>query len=223
MTKEKATGRTGEIQSKRAANGPDSTRVKVGRAIRSLRRSREMKLLPLATLTGIDAGSLSRIERGLQGWTPEVLDAIANGLGVHVSAFFESSNPSASAWSAGTVLIPQFRAGGVALENTGPLVPFPRAWLPKTIRTAGIVALNTQDRLCDYLVDTNSRQLEDGKLFAFSFGGRERVRRVFLRYDNAVRLMVDAPSPETPEEVVPPTAVPELVVIGRVVWGGGPL
>lgn len=204
--------------------GPrDSTRIAVGKKIRTLRRGREMKLLDVAVLTDIDVGSLSRIERGQQGWSPETLDAIATALGVDVPRLFDRHGATETDYS--SVLVPQYRPGIVTLEDSGPLVPFPRAWLPKTVRTTGLVALSTMEGFaCDFLVDTFARELAEGKLFAFDHQGGHRVRRVFWTFDrSAVRLAVVSPTAEAADELIPSSAVSALQVIGRVVWGGGPM
>lgn len=203
-----------------------STHTKVGKTIRALRRQRVLTLLQLSGLTDIDAGSLSRIERGLQGWSAKTLEAIAKALGVDVEKLFEqrAGHPLHEAHLAATVLIPRYRAGTISGEDTGPMVPFPRDLLPKAVRAYALVLLKIEAGFAlDFLVDTTSQELQEGKLFAFALADGERIRRVFRRYDGAWRLVVDQPTVETPEEVVPATAIAELRVIGRVVWGGGPL
>lgn len=55
--------------------------MKIGQVIRMRRRAASMTLEALAAQAGTDAAGLSRIERGLQGYTPEGLAAIAAALG----------------------------------------------------------------------------------------------------------------------------------------------
>lgn len=55
--------------------------MQIGQVIRRHRRARGMTLEAVAAQSGTDAASLSRIERGLQGYTPEGLSAIAGALG----------------------------------------------------------------------------------------------------------------------------------------------
>ena len=60
--------------------------MKIGEVIRKRRRSMGMTLEALAAHAGTDAAGLSRVERGLQNYTPAGLAAIAEALGITVSA-----------------------------------------------------------------------------------------------------------------------------------------
>jgi phage repressor protein C with HTH and peptisase S24 domain len=73
------------------------TDVDVGANIRRLRRAKNLTLEQVAAASNTDTGNLSRLERGKQGYTDEGLKAIAEVLGVPVSAFFQnpSSEPTA--------------------------------------------------------------------------------------------------------------------------------
>lgn len=59
--------------------------MKIGAVIRKRRKAHDINLSELALRSGIDAGNLSRIERGMQNHTPEKLDAIAAVLGTTAS------------------------------------------------------------------------------------------------------------------------------------------
>lgn len=65
--------------------------MNVGSVIRRLRKSMKMTLEILADAAGTDAGNLSRIERGVQSYTPEMLEAIAKGLGTTASALISEA------------------------------------------------------------------------------------------------------------------------------------
>jgi len=58
------------------------TQIRVGRVIRERRKILGLNQGQVADIAGIDASSWSRIERGTQGWTPDVLDRIARALQV---------------------------------------------------------------------------------------------------------------------------------------------
>lgn len=60
----------------------------IGTAIRGIRIERGRTLEDVAFAAGTDASNLSRIERGLQRYTPEMLDRIAAVLDVAVSAVY---------------------------------------------------------------------------------------------------------------------------------------
>lgn len=65
--------------------------MNVGAVIRRLRKSMKMTLEVLADAAGTDAGNLSRIERGIQSYTPEMLESIATGLGTTASALISEA------------------------------------------------------------------------------------------------------------------------------------
>lgn len=60
----------------------------IGSAIRRIRKERGLTLNELAALIESDVGNLSRLERGVQGYTDPVLTKIAGALGVPKAAFF---------------------------------------------------------------------------------------------------------------------------------------
>lgn len=62
--------------------------MKIGDAIRALRRERGATLEEIAFAAATDASNLSRIERGRQRFTPEILERIAAALGVTVSQLY---------------------------------------------------------------------------------------------------------------------------------------
>lgn len=57
----------------------------VGAAIRGIRQAKMMTLEQVAKASGIDTGNLSRLERGLQGFSMEALAALCKVFGVSVS------------------------------------------------------------------------------------------------------------------------------------------
>jgi phage repressor protein C with HTH and peptisase S24 domain len=67
--------------------GGPMTKV-VGNNVRRIRRAKNMTLEQVALAAGTDTGNLSRLERGLQGYTDDGLRAIAKVLGVQVAEFF---------------------------------------------------------------------------------------------------------------------------------------
>ena len=64
-------------------------RMEVGEQIRQIRRDRGKTLEDVAFSAGTDAGNLSRIERGLQACSAEMLARIATALEVSVSTLFQ--------------------------------------------------------------------------------------------------------------------------------------
>lgn len=62
--------------------------MNIGDAIRHLRREQGATLEKIALAAGTDAANLSRIERGKQQFTPEMIARIAKALGVPVSTLY---------------------------------------------------------------------------------------------------------------------------------------
>lgn len=58
------------------------TQIRTGRVIKERRKFLGLTQGQVADIVGIDTSSLSRIERGQQAWTPEVLEGIARALRV---------------------------------------------------------------------------------------------------------------------------------------------
>ncbi len=57
----------------------------IGQVIRSIREARKATLEEIAFAANTNASNLSRIERGQQGYSPEVLERISLALGVTVA------------------------------------------------------------------------------------------------------------------------------------------
>ena len=66
----------------------DNAGMQIGKVIRILRQEQGLTLEELALRIGSDAGNLSRVERGKQRYTPEMLQAIADALKTPVSSLF---------------------------------------------------------------------------------------------------------------------------------------
>lgn len=62
--------------------------METGKRIRQLRKAKNMTILELATSVGSDVGNISRLERGVQGFTEQLLVKISAALGVKVADLF---------------------------------------------------------------------------------------------------------------------------------------
>nr|WP_314430920.1 helix-turn-helix transcriptional regulator [uncultured Pantoea sp.] len=65
--------------------------MKIGDKIRQIRKANKMTLSELALRTDSDVGNLSRLERGIQGYSDGLLHKIAAALSVPVSELFSSN------------------------------------------------------------------------------------------------------------------------------------
>lgn len=62
--------------------------MRIGEAIRKARQAQGATLEKIALAAGTDAANLSRIERGKQGFTPEMIERIAKALKLPVSTLY---------------------------------------------------------------------------------------------------------------------------------------
>lgn len=62
--------------------------MEIGEVIRQIRKTRELTLEEVADKIGADTGNLSRVERGLQNHTPEMIEKLAAVFGVKVSTMY---------------------------------------------------------------------------------------------------------------------------------------
>lgn len=68
--------------------------MKIGEKIRQIRKANRMTLNELALRIDSDVGNLSRLERGVQGYSDGLLHKIADALSVPVSELFSSDSAS---------------------------------------------------------------------------------------------------------------------------------
>ncbi|HHK7934425.1 TPA: XRE family transcriptional regulator, partial [Serratia marcescens] len=66
--------------------------MRVGEKIRLLRKQQKYTLNELALLVDSDVGNLSRLERGIQGYSDQLLRKIAKALDVPVAVLFSSDD-----------------------------------------------------------------------------------------------------------------------------------
>lgn len=80
--------------------------MKIGDKIRQIRKANKMTLSELALRTDSDVGNLSRLERGIQGYSDGLLHKIAAALSVPVSELFSSNeaNDTVDSYSIGSII-----------------------------------------------------------------------------------------------------------------------
>ena len=74
------------------------TAMDIGKVIRQLRVAKGLTLEELAHLAEMDAGNLSRIERGKQRYSPATLEKIAAALGIPIYQLYQESQSVATAY-----------------------------------------------------------------------------------------------------------------------------
>ncbi len=78
----------------------DNDEMQIGKVIRLIRQEQGFTLEELALRIGSDAGNLSRVERGKQRYTPEMLQAIADALKTPVSNLFYRAEQKLASYDA---------------------------------------------------------------------------------------------------------------------------
>lgn len=73
-------------------------RMEIGPSIRKARKAKGWTLEELANAVGTDTGNLSRLERGLQGASQELLEKLLNALGISLGETIEQGPPITSPW-----------------------------------------------------------------------------------------------------------------------------
>jgi transcriptional regulator with XRE-family HTH domain len=73
----------------------------IGQVIRAIREARKATLEEIAFAADTNASNLSRIERGVQGYSAETLERIANALGVTVAELHLRVDDSATSTTPG--------------------------------------------------------------------------------------------------------------------------
>lgn len=82
----------------------------IGMTIRKLRKERGLTLNQLAAEIGSDVGNLSRLERGVQGYSDQTLGKIAAALSVPVAALFAEDDEQRALLTGATPVTPAMAA-----------------------------------------------------------------------------------------------------------------
>lgn len=87
--------------------------MNVGQRIRELRKAKKMTISQLASLTDGDVGNISRLERGMQGYSEASLQKIAKALEVPLSELFSFDDKSDTVDKYSIVSLPSERRSDV--------------------------------------------------------------------------------------------------------------
>jgi phage repressor protein C with HTH and peptisase S24 domain len=217
--------------------------MSIGAAIRLIRKRNALTLQELSARAGTDTGNLSRIERGLQGVSGDLLDKLAQALGVRPSDIYleaEGILPSAEVAADKYVMIPrlslQVAAGNgkepehVEVQNT---LAFRREWL----RSKGLeqdhleVYEATGDSMAPYivngdvlLVDVSATPPKSGEVWVLwqapPLG--VRVKRILYRENGDIIIRSDNVDKMLyPDEIILGHRGETVSTVGKVVWRGG--
>lgn len=197
---------------------------RVGTNIQRFREARKWKLAQLAGRAGVDTSTVSRLERGGQGFSEESLAKLAQALSVDVSDFFQSLTELPELIETGAVVMPWCPHAPMPAGASRFGAAISLSWLPQDVNTANLCALHLPGSERPYVVvDSSQLELLDDRRIAFLHRGSVRVRRTFWRFDGALRLVCEGGQGSVPEEVVPPDQLGALRALGRIIWAGGPV
>lgn len=139
------------------------------------------------------------------------------------------------------VLIPQYKeiqlAAGQGVANPDDVNPcdymtFKKSWLKcKGLQAESLVVVYAKgnsmaERVQDgdaVLINTAYNQLVDDCIYAFSYGGLARLKRIRIRANGNITLVSDNDPNGSQSETLQPETMDELVIIGQAVWVGGSL
>ena len=110
--------------------------MKTGEKIREIRKHKGITLNALAALIGSDVGNLSRLERGLQGFSEVILHKLATALDVPVAAFFDGPD-SSPVWDG----LPEHLSVRVVEDHADDFYPIPKV---KLRLQAGVTGFQTE-------------------------------------------------------------------------------
>jgi phage repressor protein C with HTH and peptisase S24 domain len=69
------------------------------------------------------------------------------------------------------------------------------------------------------LIDTGQQDIVDNEVYAIAYGNDLRIKRIAKRFDGG--LFVRSDNPKYPEEIISPTDMEHVRVLGRKLWRGG--
>ncbi len=190
---------------------------------------------------GWDQGRQSHYETGRREPGEAEIKRAAKESGLSISDIYGETQPTERGLPKGKYeFIPyydvQFAAGnGVEDDHYSEVkdLAFRKSWLAEhgfnqnCLVIVEVSGHSMQPRLHNgdkVLVDTACTEIKDGKIYALSYGNQLKIKRLEMRYDEAMLIHSDNPSPEYTTEVVPPADLEHIKIVGRVVHlvaGGG--
>lgn len=180
----------------------------IGTTIRQLRKDRGLTLNQLAALIESDVGNLSRLERGVQGFSEAILKKIATALDVPVVTFFSNHDVQepelpgavrirvAEQDDPDFVQIPMVKlrlSAGVTGFQTEPdrreggTLGMRRSWIERTgLAPAALIAIQVKGDSMEpslyeddiVVLNTADKKPADGAVFAVNYEGEAVVKRL---------------------------------------------
>ena len=214
------------------------TSMDIGKSIRVARKAKGLNLEQLAHIVETDSGNLSRLERGLQGASQELLVKIMDALDLSIGSSTQPAvektlySPSESDYA----LIKQYSAvgecGGGYLNDHVELssgLAFKRDWLARIGAKAENLAViyATGDSMEPYifdgdvvLFDTADTEPKHGQVFVVRRPDHSvSIKRLVQQLSGSWLIASD--NPDRTDEKVSAETIHEIPFVGRVIWRGG--
>ena len=178
----------------------------IGTTIRQLRKERGLTLNQLAALIESDVGNLSRLERGVQGYSDAILKKLADALSVPVAAFFADKAAAdipgsmrvhaADKDDEGFIQIPmvklRLQAGVTGFQTEperrdGGTLGMRKGWIERTgYHPASLIAIQVKGASMEpslyeddiVVINTADKKPVDGQVFAINYEGEAVVKRM---------------------------------------------
>lgn len=178
----------------------------IGTTIRQLRKDRGLTLNQLAAMIESDVGNLSRLERGVQGYSDATLKKLASALQVPMTAFFAAQSDLVLPGAVGVHVAEKFDADFVQIpmvklrlqagvtgfqtepeRRDGGTLGMRRNWLERSgYDAAQLIAIQVRGESMEpslyeddiVVLNTADKKLVDGQVYAFNYEGEAVVKRL---------------------------------------------
>lgn len=219
------------------------SRMDIGKSIRSARKAKGLTLEQLAHLVETDSGNLSRLERGIQGASQELLTKIMSALNLYIvestTGTFSAKEDHGNAFSPSKndyALVRQYSATGECgngylndhVELSDGLA-FKRDWLarigakPENLAVIYAAGSSMEPYIFDgdvVLFDTSETQPKHGQVYVVRRPDCSvSIKRLVQQLSGD--WVIKSDNPDRSEEKVSSDTIHEIPFVGRVIWRGG--
>lgn len=213
----------------------------IGSLIRNTRKAKKLNLEQLALMVGTDSGNLSRLERGLQGASQELLTKILDALDLSIAdagptVAVDPAGPGNSPSKYDYAVIKQYLAvgecgGGYHNDHVelGSGLAFKRDWLsrigakPENLAVLYASGDSMEPYIFDgdvVLFDTSDTEPRHNQVYVMRRPDcSTSIKRLILQISGDWIIRSD--NPDRSDEKVDASTIHEIPLVGRVIWRGG--
>jgi len=213
----------------------------IGNLIRKTRKAKNLNLEQLALMVGTDSGNLSRLERGKQGASQELLTKILDALGLSIADANTAistglANDEKSPSTYDYAVVKQYLATGECgagyhndhVEISSGLA-FKRDWLarigakPENLAVLYASGDSMEPYIFDgdvVLFDTSDIEPKHGQVYVVRRPDcSTSIKRLILQMSGDWIIRSD--NPNRSDEKIDANTIHEIPLVGRVIWRGG--